>query len=331
MDLRHARTFVAVAELGTVSRAAGHLRIAQPALSRQIGDFERELGIRLFDRVGRRLMLTGEGALLLDDCRALLACAAAVGERARLLRHGDAGVLEVAFSPQIIEGAVAAFLMRYAVQFPKVQVKLTEVMGWGATLAKLESGEVYLGQNLLGAVPPDDARFACHPLEPVELLAAFGPSIELACGADIEIGRLAQFPLLVVDTDHVFRRHFDAACRLAGIQPNIAFESRAPHVLLAMAQSGHGVAIIPSVLRTDRHGLHLATIAHRGEPVRVRPAIYWDRRRPRPRYAEAFCEMLGAYMREVFPISRPTSPGEAQRKKGRVARSPSRMGAKSND
>ena len=55
MDLRHLRTFVAVAELGTVSKAALHFRTAQPALSRQISDLEQELGLTLFDRVGRRL------------------------------------------------------------------------------------------------------------------------------------------------------------------------------------------------------------------------------------------------------------------------------------
>ena len=55
MDLRHARTFVTVVELGTVSKAALRLRIAQPALSRQIIDLEQELGLQLFDRVGRRL------------------------------------------------------------------------------------------------------------------------------------------------------------------------------------------------------------------------------------------------------------------------------------
>ena len=69
MDLRHTRTFVTVAELGTVSKAALRLRIAQPALSRQISDLEQELGFKLFDRVGRRLLLTGEGEQLLADCR----------------------------------------------------------------------------------------------------------------------------------------------------------------------------------------------------------------------------------------------------------------------
>jgi len=70
MDLRHLRTFVAVAEFGTVSKAALHLHTAQPALSRQISDLEQELGLTLFDRVGRRLFLTGAGEQLLGSCEA---------------------------------------------------------------------------------------------------------------------------------------------------------------------------------------------------------------------------------------------------------------------
>ena len=61
MDLRHALTFVTVADLGTVSKAALRLRVAQPALSRQIVALEQEFGLKLFDRIGRRLVLTGHG------------------------------------------------------------------------------------------------------------------------------------------------------------------------------------------------------------------------------------------------------------------------------
>ena len=111
MDLRHARTFVTVADLGTVSKAAARLHIAQPALSRQIRDLEQELGLKLFDRVGRRLVLTGEGEQLLGDCRGLLNCASSIGERAQQLRRGDAGILKVAASPQFIEGTLSWFLV----------------------------------------------------------------------------------------------------------------------------------------------------------------------------------------------------------------------------
>src|SRR5262249_59476647 len=98
MDLRHVRTFVTVAELGTVSKAALHLGIAQPALSRHIGDLEQELGLKLFDRVGRRLLLTGEGAQLLGNCRSLLGNLSSLSEQAQQLRSGDTGMLTVAAS-----------------------------------------------------------------------------------------------------------------------------------------------------------------------------------------------------------------------------------------
>lgn len=306
MDLRHARTFVAVAELGTVSKAALKLHTAQPALSRQIADLEQELGLKLFDRVGRRLLLTGEGEQLLRHCRALLSCATAVTEHARNLQRGDTGVLKVAGSPQIIEGAVADLLKHYAVRFPKVQVKLTEAIGWAETAAMLERGDIHLGINLMRAVEPDDQKFQGRTLEPVDLLAATHSSTPLGTNGKIEIARLAPYPLLVLETSYVFRRNFDAACRLAGLAPNIAYESRTPHTLLVMAESGHGVAIIPSVLRTKGRPLRLAAITYRAKPLREHSTIYWDRRRLLPGYATAFCEMLAEHMRMTFPVSRPT-------------------------
>ena len=190
MNLRYARTFVTVAELGTVSKAATRLRIAQPALSRQISAFEQELGLKLFDRVGSRLVLTGEGEQLLSDCRVLLNYASALGERAQLLRRGDTGVLKVATSPQIIEGVLADFLHEYAGRYPNVQVKLIEALGWPDTVNMLERGEIHLGQNLLRAVEPGDSRFASHPLEAVDLLAACHPSLLSSPGETIEISRL---------------------------------------------------------------------------------------------------------------------------------------------
>src|SRR5712691_8613167 len=171
MDLRRLRTFVAVAELGTVSKAALRLRITQPALSRQISYLQQELGLRLFDRVGRGLALTAEGEQFLVDCRDVLNHFDSLGERVELLRRGDRGTLKLAAPPHTIESVLSRFLPRYAERFPNVHVKLTEALG-PEQVAMLDHGEVHVGiRHDQGA----DRCFESLALPPDEVLAACGP------------------------------------------------------------------------------------------------------------------------------------------------------------
>jgi DNA-binding transcriptional LysR family regulator len=327
MDLRHARTFVTVADLGTVSKAALRLRIAQPALSRQINDLEQELGFKLFHRVGRRLLLTSEGEQLLGDYRGLLNYASAVGERAQLLQRGDSGVLKVAASPQHIESVFAQFLIRFAQRYPKVQVKVSEG-GSAEMLALLERGDVHLALNMLREFQLDDQRFGSRQLEPpVELLAAGHPRLTLGSRGAIEVDRLAPYPLLLLDSGFGFRRAFDAACRLAGLKPNILFESRIPQTLLALAEAGHGVAIIPSALRTHRYTLRIVNVTYRGKVLREPLSILWDKRRPLPHFATAFRDMWVEHVREVFPITRPSETQDRRYSKRTPKRSVRECGA----
>jgi LysR family transcriptional regulator, nitrogen assimilation regulatory protein len=302
MDLRRLRTFVAVADLGTVSRAAVRLRITQPALSRQISDLQQELGIRLFDRVGRGLVLTSEGEQFLADCRNALSHVDSLGERAALLRRGDRGVLKVAAPPHTIESVLSTFRPRYAERFPHVHVKLVEALG-PDQVPMLQRGEVHIG---IRHDPGGDHGFDSLALPPDQVLAAYPPSLQLGQGGMVDIGQLKSYPLLLPDSGYSIRRLFDAACRLADLEPTILLESRAPHTLLALAEAGQGVAIITSLLRTDRYTLKIAAVTHRRKPVRNRFVLQWDRRRPMPPYAKNFCEALAAYMREVLPITHPT-------------------------
>jgi DNA-binding transcriptional LysR family regulator len=306
MDLKRLRTFVTVAEQGTVSKAALRLHVSQPSLSRQIGDLQQELGLRLFDRVGRRLVLTSEGEQLLGDCRNLLGYASSLSERAQLLRHGDTGVLKVAASPVQIEAVLSTFLHRYAERYPNVQMKLVEAVG-PDILAMLERGEIHLGV-LLQAVQADDRHFSSYPVPPVELLAACHPSFQLTPGSMIDIGQLVSHPLLLLDSGFLVRKTFDAACRLARLKPNILIESRAPSNLLALAEARHGVAIIPSVVLTHRYTLRIARITHERKALREPLGVVWDKRRVLPRYARDFSEMLAAHMRELFAIKQRSAP-----------------------
>jgi LysR family nitrogen assimilation transcriptional regulator len=307
MDVKRLRTFVAVADLGTVSKAALRLRISQSALSRQISDLEYECGFNLFDRIGRRLLLTTRGEQLLGDCRGVLGQMGSLGERIELLKRGDFGVLKLAAPPQTIESVLSGFLPRYAKRFPNVRVKLTEALGLDQ-VPLLERGEVHIGIRHDQGINP---QFESLALPPDDVLAAGLPPLGRA--GMIDISALASYPLLLLESGYSVRRLFDAACRLANVEPNILLESRAPHTLLALAEAGQGVAIIPSVLRTDRYRLKIARVTHRRKPLRDRFVIQWDKRRPRPSYAQNFCVALAEYMRDVLPITRPSSSAAPRR------------------
>jgi DNA-binding transcriptional LysR family regulator len=295
MDLKRVRTFVTVAELGSVSQAALRLHITQPALSRQIHDFQQELGLKLFDRVGRRLVLTSEGEQMLAHCRTLLTCTGSLGERAQALRSGDTGVLKIAASPVQIE-AISTILHGYARRYPQVEVRLIEAVG-PDILAMLERGDVHLG-ILMQAAGTDDRPFGRIAVPPIELVAAFHRSFELKADKTVELRELAAFPLLLLDTGFVVRKTFDALCRLAKLGPKILIESRAPSNLLALAEAQLGVAIISSVVMTHRYDLRVARVTHDRKLVREARSIVWDNRRALPRYAQDFAEVLAAHMGE---------------------------------
>ena len=311
MDLlRHLRSFVAVVEQGTVSKAALSLRIAQPALTRQIKELEEELGLRLFDRVRRRLVVTGEGEQLLGECRTILGAVGSFSERAQRLRRADTGMLKVAVTPQTLEGVFSTFLHHYAKRWPDVRIKLTEAVG-DNLLSLLERGEVHISICLMRMIQGNNHPFASFPLPPIDFLAACHPSLQLGKAGNLDIIGLASYPLLLLDSSFVVRNTFDAACRLAGFKPEIFIESCSPQGLLALAEAGHGVAIVPSVLSTHRYRVRIVHITHRRRPLREPLGAHWDKRRALPPYAGDFCETLAQHMRELLPISQPSKPRTA--------------------
>src|SRR5262245_65592405 len=112
MNLRHLRALVSIADAGGFARAANRMNLSQPALSRQIRALETELGVSLFDRLGRRVQLTSEGEDLLPRGRRLLTESDSLGERARLLKAGETGIPRDGSTPTVIETKLATFPTR---------------------------------------------------------------------------------------------------------------------------------------------------------------------------------------------------------------------------
>jgi DNA-binding transcriptional LysR family regulator len=317
MDLRRLRAFVTVAEHGTVSKAAQVLHISQPALSRQIAAFEQELGFSLFQRSGRRLIMTSRADQLLGESRSLLNHVSSLGEQARALRQGDIRVLTVAASAMTIEGTFPTFLDSFPEQFPGVRLALVEADA-DKHLQMLEHGDADFAINVVNVVEVDDTRFGTFLLPRFHIAAVMSVSLAPGAAETIDIGKVVEHPLLLPNTSYATRHLFDAACRLADVRPLVRLESGSSRTLLALAKAGHGIAIIPSILRLQGEGLRVLRVTHRGEPLRIAPAVIWDKRHTLPHHAQGFSEVLAEHLRMNFPeapLARPKarSRGSGQR------------------
>ena len=294
MNFAHLRTFVAIADHGGFGRAAARLNLTQSAASRQIQGLEAELGVKLFDRIGRGVQLTSEGEDLLRRFRRVLAEVETVGERARLLKGGETGILRVGATPQVIENLLANFLSRYRRRHPNVEVHLVED-GGVRLYGRLERGDVHL---TLTAV---SGRFESRLLYPMHALAALSPTHRLARRAKLEIAELADEPLLLLGRDFGSREWFDAACSVAHIQPRVLLESAAPHTLIALAATSYGIAIIPSNAQVPRGGVRAVPLVHRWASVGRWAMIAWDPQRFLAPYAEQFVAEIVAHCRRDYP------------------------------
>ena len=136
MELRHLRYFVAIGEEQHYGRAARRLRVAQPALSRQIQDLEEELGFKLFERLPRGVKLNQAGKLFLEDARRVLQELSEAAVRAGRVASGRSGTLRVGFTENSSwRGVVPDSFRRYREKQPDAELQLQPE----ASLAQLEA------------------------------------------------------------------------------------------------------------------------------------------------------------------------------------------------
>src|SRR5437773_906423 len=145
MELRHLRYFVAVGEEPHYGRAAERLGVAQPALSRQIQDLEKELGLPLFDRLPRGVKLNAAGKLYLADARRILQEVEGTKLRAERVARGQAGTLRVGFVEALSwHGVVPDSFRRFRRQQPDVELDLHSMLS-NQQVEAVQSGKLDAG------------------------------------------------------------------------------------------------------------------------------------------------------------------------------------------
>lgn len=297
MNLRFLKTFVTIADAGSLGKACDRLHVSQPAASRQILALEVELDVRLFDRTAHRLQLTAEGEDLVRRSRRLLAEAEALSERARALKSGRSGILRFGCPPQVIEAFAADFLAQHEKLNPEVQLQLIEDAS-GALSGYLHRGEIHFAQ-----IPAGEERLRWRLLYPTYAVAVFASTHRLTRRRrhTVEVAELAEEPLLLLSTDSQARGWVDAAFNVAHLQPHVAHESGIPHTLIALAAAGRGVAIVPSNFLIPRRAVRIFPVVLGGQAIGRWSSIAWHPQRFLPPYAEQFVNDFVRYAQRADP------------------------------
>ena len=290
VDLRALSLFVGVAERLNLSQAAKAFHISQSALSRQIQTLERGLDITLFDRAGKRLLLTAEGEDLLPRAQALLDQAYALSERVDAVARGRLGLLRIGATPQTIEALLAHALIDFKQTWTEIETVLVEGSN-DFLLSQVEMGAVHVAVAAL----PDH-----HDLEGINLFTArvcavMARAHPLAKRSRIEVNTLREQPLLLLQEGFMTRSLFDSASAKAGLRGHGILESSSMHTLCALAQAGHGIAIVSSTSMPPPECVGIPLTVS-GRYLQQTVSAVWNPRRYKSGVVDAFITTLAQHI-----------------------------------
>ena len=242
MEFRHLAYFIAVAEEGSFTRAAGRTLVAQPAISQQILRLERELGEKLFDRTASGVRLTEAGRVLLPHARAILAGADRARDALSSLRGLLTGRLALG-SVQTPPMALAQLLGRFRQVHPGVRLSVREAHT-APLVQALRDGELDVALIGLGGEEaiPDGLRALVIAVEPVAVIVHRDHA--LAERTSVALSQLRDQPWVTMPEGSGQRTMLDDAARAAGFSPHITAESSDMDLLVALAAQRVGIALI---------------------------------------------------------------------------------------
>jgi len=243
MELRHLRYFVAVGEEQHYGRAAKRLRVAQPALSRQIQDLEKEMGFVLLDRLPRGVRLNAAGKLFLADVRRILQDVDEAKLRAERIAHGKAGTLRIGIATAVSwHGMVVNFFREFRRRQPDVELELHHLLSVQQVEAIL-SGRLDAG--LAASLTPWDKDLAHWEFAQDRMVLAVPRGHALTKRKTIRLRDLRNIPFVWFPrwVNPAFYDRMMQACARGGLSaPRIVQEAADRDTNLSLAQCRIGVS-----------------------------------------------------------------------------------------
>ena len=252
MELYQLKTFVAVAQERSLTRAAERVFTSPPAVSAQIKALEDELGVKLFDRTARGMALTEEGNRLLAEAERTLASASRIRSTAAQLRGAAQGVVRFGTVSDPIALRLGDALVKLAERHPQVTLQLHQGLS-ADTLAALQRGELdcaYVMTDL-----EEVAGVEIQRLGVADLVVALPPAVA-ETNPNPSLEELVAMPWVGTPTTCVLRRHLEALFASAGREYQEGALANTEGTVRSMVASGMGAGIVrlDQGLQAERHG-----------------------------------------------------------------------------
>ncbi len=244
MELKELRNFMRVARAGSVSRAAEELRLAQPALSRQIRKLERDLGVSLFTRHGRGVRLSAAGSLLLERAESIVNLVRETSEEIREDRSPAGGRVTLGVPPAAGRLLIPPFVERFEKTWPAIKLHILE----GVT-SSLQ--EWLIEKRIDIAILHNPPHLEALNISPIltERMFVVGPPAQhsgkaVRIPASFRIRDLAELPLILPSMAHNNRRLVEQAAVEHGVRLHIKIEVDSVSFAKAMVEQGLGYTIL---------------------------------------------------------------------------------------
>ena len=261
IELRHLRSYVAVAEERHFRRAAERLHLSQPPVSLQIRQLEEALGVQLLQRDRRGVAVTPAGEAFLVEARAVLRAMDRAAEVAHRTAAGELGRLVVGFVGSSMYGAVPELLRAFRTAHPGVELVLRD-LGTAAQAEALESGDIDVGFLRPPVTAPD---LVIEPFLREELIAVLPEDHVLATGGgSVPLRRLRDERFVLLSRASAPGLHESVVSSLtrAGRAPDVVQEADELQTVVGLVAAGLGISLVPASVRAlDRHDVVYRAVA----------------------------------------------------------------------
>lgn len=279
MELRHLLYFKTVAEELHFGHAASKLFMSQPPLSRQIKDLEIELGVRLFERNNKRVLLTDAGKYFKTEVDEILSKLDESKHVVRQIYLGESGALKIGYISSVYQPHLAEVLKEMRKAFPYHKTSLYEV----PTVTQIEALEQ-------GKLDVGILRAPIHSCELEVKTLFFDPFLLVAPAVHSSTKEIPLIEMLKVSPFIFFNKDFAPSyhdklmeiCERMGFRPEIAHEANNVHSILQLVEAGLGVSILPHSLQKQYAHLKVSFIEIKDIPVSTEVVLAYKRSNRNP-------------------------------------------------